>query len=146
MAFQLTSSAFTEGGDIPADHTCDGANRPVPLAWSGAPDGTAEFALIMDDPDARGFAHWVIVGIPGEAAEISGDSLPAGAREGTGSGGAGYSGPCPPSGTHRYAFTLYALSSALGLPDSPTADEMRSAVAGKTLAEARLTGRYARQG
>ena len=145
MAFQLTSSAFAEGGDIPAEHTCDGADRSVPLAWSGAPDGTAEFALIMDDPDARGFVHWVVVGIPGTATEIA-DTLPGDAREGQGDfGRAGYSGPCPPSGTHRYAFTLYALSAPLGVTGVPTADGVRGAAAGKTVGEARLSGRYARQ-
>lgn len=145
MAFQLTSTAFVEGGGIPAEHTCDGADRPVPLAWSGTPEGTAELALVMDDPDARGFVHWVVVGIPGDACALEGGRLPAGAREGrTDFGRAGYGGPCPPSGTHRYQFTLYALSEALSISGAPTADDVRAAAAGRTLAEAQLTGRYTR--
>lgn len=145
MSFSLTSSAFAEGGSIPAEYTCDGTNKPIPLAWTGAPDGTAEFALVMDDPDARGFVHWVVVGIPGASTGLEGGALPAGAREGRGDfGGSGYSGPCPPSGTHRYELTLYALSSPLNVAGSPTASDVRSAAAGKTLAEAGLTGRYSR--
>jgi Raf kinase inhibitor-like YbhB/YbcL family protein len=146
MPFQLTSTAFAEGADIPSEHTCDGANRPIPLEWTGAPDGTAEFALVMDDPDARGFVHWVVVGIPGSATGLEGGSLPAGAREGRGDfGRAGYGGPCPPSGSHRYQFTLYALSSPLGLSGTPTAAEVRTAAADKTLAETHLNGLYTRQ-
>jgi len=84
MAFNLSSPAFAEGGPIPKDYTCDGADQTLPVAWSGVPEGTAELALIMDDPDARGFVHWVVVGIPPTAMGIEGDgTLPAGARLGT---------------------------------------------------------------
>jgi Raf kinase inhibitor-like YbhB/YbcL family protein len=146
MAFQLTSPNFTEGGDIPSEYTCDGADRPLPLAWTGVPDGTAEFALVMDDPDARGWVHWVVVGIPASATELGGGKLPEGAIEGqTSFGRRGYGGPCPPSGTHRYEFKLYALSSPLGLKGTPTADAVRAAAAERTLAVAKLSGRYSRQ-
>ncbi len=146
MAFELISAAFTEGGDIPTEHTCDGADRPIPLAWTGTPAGTAEFALVMDDPDARGFVHWVVTGIPAEALGTDGDALPPGVREGrNGYGRVGYGGPCPPSGTHRYQFTLYALSEPLNLTGVPAADGLRRAAASMTLGEARLTGKYARQ-
>ena len=145
MPFTLTSSAFAEGGEIPAAYTCDGANTPIPLAWSNAPAATAELALIMDDPDARGYVHWVVVGIPPSANAFGGDSpLPAGARDGRRSGGTGYTGPCPPSGTHHYVFTLYALSTPLSLPATPTADEVRQAAASSTLAATTLTGTYRR--
>ena len=145
MTFRISSSAFTEGGDIPREHSCDGGNRPVPLEWSGAPEGTAEFAFVMDDPDARGFGHWVVTGIPSDATGL-GDQLPAGAREGQNDfGRAGYGGPCPPSGTHRYVFTLYALSSPLGASGNPSVHQVRSAAADKTVGEAVLTGRYTRQ-
>jgi Raf kinase inhibitor-like YbhB/YbcL family protein len=104
-----------------------------------------EFALIMDDPDARGFVHWVVVGIPGSASSM-GETLPAGARAGmTDFGVTGYGGPCPPSGSHRYVTTLYALLSALGVSTSPSAAEVRAAAAGKTLATAVLTGTYRRR-
>jgi Raf kinase inhibitor-like YbhB/YbcL family protein len=145
MAFNLSSPAFTEGGPIPKDYTCDGADRTLPVAWSGIPDGTAELALIMDDPDARGFVHWVVVGLPPTATGLDGTSLPAGAREGrTGFGRAGYGGPCPPSGTHHYAITLYALSAPLSVPQTPTADQVRQAANGQTLAKATLNGTYTR--
>lgn len=145
MAFSLTSSDFTDGGPIPTELTCDGADRAPRLTWSGAPEGTVEFALIMDDPDARGFVHWVVVGIPGSAGSI-GETLPAGARAGkTDFGQVGYGGPCPPSGTHRYVSTLYALFAALGVSTSPSAAEVRAAAAGKTLSTAVLTGTYRRR-
>jgi Raf kinase inhibitor-like YbhB/YbcL family protein len=145
MPFELSSSVFAEGGQIPRDYTCDGANSSLPLTWSGTPQGTVELALVMDDPDARGFVHWVVVGIPASARGIQG-GLPTGAREGRNDfGRQGYGGPCPPSGTHRYDLTLYALSSSLGISGVPTADAVRSAAAAKTLATARLTGRYTRQ-
>ncbi len=144
MAFKLTSSDFAEGGLIPAELTCDGANRAPRLAWSGAPADAAEFALIMDDPDARGFVHWVVVGILGKATAL-GATLPAGARAGrTDFGKAGYGGPCPPSGTHRYVTTLYALSEPLGLSGSLNALDVRRAAQGVTLATATLAGHYSR--
>ena len=100
----------------------------------------------MDDPDARGFVHWLVVGIPASADGLSGGALPAGAREGGNDfGRTGYGGPCPPSGSHRYVFTLYALSEALQLSGTPTADELRRAAGGRILAEARLSGSYARR-
>jgi len=146
MAFTLTSSAFAEGGQIPVDNTCDGANRPIPLSWSGVPDGTAELALVMDDPDANGFVHWVVVAIQPEATGFEGGAIPAGAAEGqAGFSRAGFGGPCPPSGTHRYDFTLYALSSPLGLSGTPTAAQVRSAAADKTIEQAKLSGTYTRQ-
>ena len=146
MDFILSSTAFDEGGEIPARHTCDGEDVPLPFNWSGMPEGTAELALMVDDPDARGFVHWLVVGIPAEASEIGEAGLPGGAREGrTNFGRTGYGGPCPPSGSHRYTATLYALSAPLDLTADPTADEVRSAATGKILAEARLNGRYARQ-
>ena len=146
MAFTLTSPAFAEGGSIPTEYTCDGGDKPIPLEWSGVPDGTAELALVMDDPDARGFVHWVVVGVTPTASGFSDGAIPDGAVEGQTGFGVGYGGPCPPSGTHRYEFTLYALSSPLAAGDSPTADAVRAAAADKTLAEAKLAGNYARGG
>jgi len=144
MTLQLTSLAFAEGGAIPSDYTCDGQNRQLPVQWSGAPAGTAEFALLMDDPDARGFVHWVVTAIPAGTTALA-DHLPAGAAAGRNDfGRIGYGGPCPPSGTHRYVLTLYALSSPLGLTSAPTAPAVRSAAAHKTLATAVLRGTYRR--
>jgi Raf kinase inhibitor-like YbhB/YbcL family protein len=148
MAFSLSSPAFSEGGAIPKDYTCDGADRTLPVIWSGVPEGTAELALIMDDPDARGFVHWVVVGIPPAATGIESDgTLPSGARLGiTGFRQAAYGGPCPPSGTHHYQLTLYALSSPLSLGPTPSADEVRQAASSRTLATATLIGTYRRGG
>ena len=99
----------------------------------------------MDDPDAGGFVHWVVAGIPAGEHRLDGNSLPSGAVQGRGSfGSAGYRGPCPPSGTHRYVFTLLALSATLGLMGTPSAEDVRAAAGTKLLGEARLTGRYTR--
>jgi phosphatidylethanolamine-binding protein (PEBP) family uncharacterized protein len=78
MTLALTSPAFADGEPIPSEYTCDDADRQLPLAWSGTPAGTVEFALIFDDPDAGGFVHWVVTGIPADTSEM-GDELPAGA-------------------------------------------------------------------
>jgi Raf kinase inhibitor-like YbhB/YbcL family protein len=146
MDFRLTSQAFDDGGEIPARHTCDGEDVPPPLEWSDVPAGTAELAVIMDDADARGFIHWVVVGIPADSGGLPDGRLPARAREGANDfGRAGYGGPCPPSGSHRYVLTLYALSQPLQLSGSVTADAVRSAAEGKISGEARLEGRYARR-
>ena len=146
MPFTLTSSEFSEGGEIPVEFSCDGEDQPPPLSWSGVPEGTAELALLMDDPDARGFVHWLVTGIPAGASSLGAGNLPAEAVEGRNDfGRSGYGGPCPPSGTHRYVVTVYALSESLSLSGTPTADEFRNASNGKVLGEARLEARYTRQ-
>jgi hypothetical protein len=146
--FVLTSPSFDEGGAIPVRHSCDGANVSPALAWQGAPQGTVSFALIVDDPDARGFIHWVAFDIPGG----SGGSLAEGLRavdalsQGRNDfGKAGYGGPCPPSGTHHYRFTLWALKSRLGLSGTPSAAEVRTALTTKILGQTSLSGTYTRQ-
>ena len=145
--FTLTSSSFAEGGAIPTKQSCDGADLSPALAWSGAPAGTAAFALIVDDPDANGFVHWVAYDIPAGTT-----SLPEGVTA-TGEppqgrndfGNAGWGGPCPPTGTHHYRFTLYALSRPLALSGTPSAANVRSAAAAATLARTTLTGVYTRR-
>lgn len=141
---ELTSSAFAEGEPIPARYTCDGADDQLPVAWSEVPDGTAELALIQHDPDAGGFVHWVVVGIPPDAAAL-GENLPQGARHGTNDfGNARYDGPCPASGKHTYVTTLFALAAPLELGDAPTARQVRRAADGVTIATAQLRGTYRR--
>ena len=144
---QLTSSAFEEGGRIPAEHSCDGEDVSPPLVWSDAPEGTEAFVLIVEDPDARDFVHWVLTDIPADTTEIpagQGDRI---GRPGQNSfGAAGWGGPCPPSGEHRYMFTLYAVSQAVAVGDGASAADAREAMSGHILGEARLTGRYAREG
>jgi Raf kinase inhibitor-like YbhB/YbcL family protein len=148
MPFTLSSTAFANGGAIPPRYTCDGRDVSPALAWSGAPDGTVTLALIVDDPDARGFVHWVafdLAGAPDGHLPEGSSSSPGAPRQGTnGFGRIGYGGPCPPSGTHRYDFTLYALDVPLGLGGAPRADAVRSAMKGHVLAETRLRGTYRR--
>jgi Raf kinase inhibitor-like YbhB/YbcL family protein len=145
--FVLTSPSFAEGGAIPSRHTCDGNDVSPALSWQGAPAGTVSFALIFDDPDARGFIHWVAFDIPGG---VSG-SLPEGVRptdappQGRNDfGRAGYGGPCPPA-KHLYRFTLWALSARLNLSGTPSAADVRTALASKILGQTTLTGTYQRQ-
>lgn len=143
--FILSSTAFADGGEIPRKYTCDGPDRSPPLSWVGAPTGTAAFAIVVDDPDANGWVHWVAFDIPGATTVLTeGASGTGGFNEGgTTWGSLGWRGPCPPSGTHRYAFELFALDRALGLGGA-TADELRRAMKGHVLGSAKLLGRYRR--
>lgn len=149
---EIKSQAFAQGSLIPAKHTCDGADVSPPLAWSGAPAGTKSFALISDDPDAPvgTWVHWVMWNIPAEARVLEEnvpkkDTLPNGARQGTTDfKRIGYGGPCPPSGTHRYYFKLYALDAALDLQASTTRKVLEKTMQGHILAQAELMGTYSR--
>ena len=143
----LTSPSFDEGGAIPVRHTCDGTDISPELDWEGAPQGTVSFALILDDPDARGFIHWVVYNIPGGSTGSLREGMhpndsPLQGRNDFGK--TGYGGPCPPSGTHHYRFTLWALSARLNLSDKPSAAEVRTALTIRTLAQTTLTGTYER--
>jgi Raf kinase inhibitor-like YbhB/YbcL family protein len=144
----LESDAFVDGGSIPVRLTCDGEDVPPMLSWRDAPAGTATFALVMDDPDAPvgTWVHWVLFDVPASASAIGEGRLPRGTREGQNSWGrSGYGGPCPPSGTHRYFFKLYAVDRVLGLASGATASDLAQALEGHVLAEAVLMGRYARR-
>ena len=130
--FVLTSPSFAEGGAIPEKHSCDGQNLSPALNWDGAPIGTAVFALIVDDTDANGFVHWVAFNIAGGRGGGLAEGVPAAGppTQGRNSfGNAGYGGPCPPSGTHHYRFTLFALSQPVPLVGTPTSDQLRAAMA-----------------
>lgn len=149
----LTSTAFTHGAMIPKDYTCDGKDISPPLSWSELPEKTQSFALIMDDPDAPmgTWVHWVIYNIPATARGLAEDvpkdaDLPDGSRQGRNSWRRiGYGGPCPPSGTHRYFFKLYALDMVLTLASGATKDELLKAMEGHILVQAELMGRYSRR-
>jgi Raf kinase inhibitor-like YbhB/YbcL family protein len=152
MTLKLTSTAFDEGGAIPVRHTCDGEDISPPLAWSGVPDGTKTLALVADDPDApRGtWVHWVVYRLPAAARSLP-ENLPAretlddGTRQGKNDfQKVGYGGPCPPSGTHRYYFKLYALDTDLTLPSAATKDQLLKAMDGHILVQCELMGRYKR--
>lgn len=148
----LTSSAFADGATIPSRHTCDGENLSPPLSWRDVPDGTVALALVVDDPDAPAgtWVHWVLFNVPASETGLSeglsgAHILSRGTIEGTNSWGrCGYGGPCPPSGTHRYFFKLYALDGPVGLSPSATADDLVAAIERRVLAESVLMGRYAR--
>src|SRR5262249_30100877 len=111
MALRIFSSAFAEGGSIPKLHTCSGADGSPPLEWSGAPEGTRSFALIVDDPDAPGGAwtHWLLYDIPAKLLTLAQGGRGVGLSGTNSFGKTGYGGPCPPPGKpHRYYFKLYA--------------------------------------
>lgn len=147
-AFSLSSTAFAEGGAIPRRHTCDGEDASPDLTWKGAPDGTQALALTVSDPDARGFVHWIaydLTGTPSGGLPAAVSSSPDAPPQGTNSfGRTGYGGPCPPSGTHRYVFTLHALDGALELTGAPRLEALEAAMDGHVLARATLTGTYHR--
>jgi len=154
----LTSTAFTQGQPIPAKHACTGdpdtALKDVSpaLTWSNPPAGTKSFALIMDDPDAPGgnWGHWVMFNIPASARGLdesigANPTFPDGSMSGNNSWGrTGYGGPCPPSGTHRYFFKLYALDEILGISPGATKGELEKAMAGHILAQGELMGTFAK--
>jgi len=150
---EVKSQAFKPGGMIPAKYTCDGADTSPPLTWSDPPAGTKSFALIMDDPDAPVgiWVHWVIWNIPATARALEESvpktaSLPNGARQGTNDfKRIGYGGPCPPSGTHRYFFKLYALGTTLSLPPETTKSVLEDTMRRHILAQSELIGKYARR-
>jgi Raf kinase inhibitor-like YbhB/YbcL family protein len=148
--FSLTSSAFADGDAIPRELTCDGTNVSPPLAWSGAPGGTVALALVVDDPDANDFVHWIVLDLTGADGSLAQGVDPGAAtpQQGTNDfGKIGWGGPCPPSGTHHYRFTLTALGTKLALDGHPSADAVRSALAkagAAAIGTATLTGTYTR--
>ncbi len=148
--FALTSAAYGLDGTVPARFTCDGRDVSPAMGWSGTPAGTAWLVLIMDDPDAHGFTHWIAYAIPPGTTRLAENAGAPSSRIAQGTndfGRVGYGGPCPPSGSHRYVFTLYALEAPLGLSGTPRASAIRAALAGaRVLGTATLTARYARGG
>jgi Raf kinase inhibitor-like YbhB/YbcL family protein len=136
VAFRLSSPAFAAGGSIPAAYTCDGAGGSPALAWSGVPAGTKALVLTVTDPDASGFAHWIVLDLSPSTTGLARGAGAAGGslHQGTnGFGDVGWGGPCPPGGTHRYRFTLYALARPLGLGGHPGIAAVQSALAGATV-------------
>lgn len=154
MSLTLESPAFAAMAEIPAVHTCDGKDSAPPLRWSGAPQGTQSFVMIVDDPDApdpaapkRTYVHWVLYDVPANASSlpegVTRDGLPAGTREGVNDWDrAGYGGPCPPIGRHRYFFKLFALDTKLGDLGRATKADVERAMPGHVLARAELVGTY----
>jgi Raf kinase inhibitor-like YbhB/YbcL family protein len=152
MAISITSTAFDEGGMIPKKFTCDDADVSPALSWTGVPDTAKSLVLICDDPDApsKTWVHWVLYNIPPDVDSLP-EAVPAdstldnGAVHGTTDfGRIGYGGPCPPGGTHRYYFKLYALDTMLELSGQITKQAVVQAMEGHIVAEGVLMGRYAR--
>ena len=152
MDIKIKSPAFVPGGKIPRKYTCDGMDISPPLAWTSGPEGTKTFALICDDPDAPmgTWVHWVLFNLPADIIEFrenvpSEKELESGAKQGMNDfRKIGYGGPCPPGGTHRYFFKLYALDTEINLEAGATKPELLKAMEDHILAEGQLIGRYER--
>jgi Raf kinase inhibitor-like YbhB/YbcL family protein len=152
MSFEMTSTAFKNGESIPPVYSCRGSDISVPLDWNDPPEGTQSFALIVSDPDAPGgtWIHWVVYNLPAGVRKlpkaVSHDAqLSEGGMQGRNSWNQlGYGGPCPPSGTHRYFFRLYALDSALDLSSGARLSEVEAAIEGHVLAQAELMGTFSK--
>ena len=153
MGIEVTSDAFEDGGMIPAKYTCDGADVSPPLKWEAVPEGTQSIAIICDDPDAPmgTFVHWVLFNLPGQRRELAenfpdDETLANGTRQGISDfGRTGYGGPCPPSGTHRYFFKIYALDTEIELVSIADKAGLLEAMEGHILGEGQLVGKYKRQ-
>jgi Raf kinase inhibitor-like YbhB/YbcL family protein len=144
--FTLGSPGFTPGGDIPAEFTCDGAGTSPPFDWANAPAGTVELDLVMTDPDAGGFVHWMIAHIAPTKTTLSAGSAPAGSVVlANTNGAAAYAPLCPPSGeTHTYDATLYALDTPSGLTAQSDTTDALTQLATTAVGTAVLTGSYTR--
>lgn len=152
LGLDMRSSAFEEGEIIPNKFTCDGEDISPPLSWTHPPDGTKCIVLICDDPDAPmgTWVHWVLFGVSPDTLELpegisNEKEVLGGARHGLNDFRKyGYGGPCPPGGTHRYLFRLYAVDEQVDLNAGATKDEVLNAIEGHILAEGKLMGLYSR--
>lgn len=154
---KITSSSFLENQKIPKDFTCDAHNTNPTLLFSEVPKSAKSLVLIMDDPDAPAspnaslggpmgtFVHWVLYNISPKEKGIGENSVPPTAKNGkNGAGKEGYIGPCPPSGTHRYFFKLYALDTELKFDTAPSKKDVEEEMQGHILEGAQLIGLYSR--
>lgn len=146
MTMALTSPAFNQEQAIPEKYSCDGEDISPALDWFGTPEGTVSLALIMDDPDSPGgtWVHWVLFNLPMDLSGLREGMTGVGLDGSNSWNRAGYGGPCPPSGTHRYVFKLYALDLALDLEAGADKAAVLSAMDGHILGEAALMGTYSR--
>jgi Raf kinase inhibitor-like YbhB/YbcL family protein len=154
MSLELTSDAFVNGQSIPVKYACTGRNISPALAWDEPPAGAQSFALIVDDPDAPmgTWVHWVLFNIPADARSLPEDLPVAGKNVDpnaiyvgrNSSGRIGYDGPCPPSGTHRYYFKLYALDTLISLLPGATKEQVLKEMDGHILARGELMGTFSK--
>ncbi|OGD71395.1 hypothetical protein A3A84_03005 [Candidatus Collierbacteria bacterium RIFCSPLOWO2_01_FULL_50_23] len=144
---EITSAAFTNGGEIPAEYTCDGSNISPPFEIKGTPATAKSLVLIMDDVDAPGgvFTHWVVYDIFSGVTKVSSGATPEGTVGKNTFGQEGYGGPCPHSGTHRYYFRIYALDALLKLPWGLNRPELEAAMKGRVLDSGELMGKYTKK-
>ncbi len=146
--FSISSPAFGENAHMPGKYTCDGKNISPPLLIEGAPSNAKSMALIVDDPDAPAgtWVHWVLWNVPSDAKEIKEDSVPPRAEQGLNDfRERKYGGPCPPRGTHRYFFKLYALDTVLSLRADSTKADLERAMKGHIIAHCQTIGLYQRR-
>lgn len=144
---RITSSAFQEGGSIPPKFTCDSAGTSPPLQIAEVPPGAKSLALIVDDPDAPSglFTHWMVWNISPQTNAIAEGSTPKGVHGTNDFGKSGYGAPCPPSGTHRYHFKIFAVDRDLDLPSGAGRNQLDVAMKGHVVAQGELMGRYSRK-
>ena len=156
MSLSLSSTAFIHEGPIPMRYTCDAEDVSPALSWTDVPEGTASLALIVDDPDAPDpdapkltWVHWVLYNLPPDSSGldegVAPGALPPGALEGmTDFMKAGWGGPCPPIGRHRYFFKLFALDAVLPDLGEPTSAALQAAMEGHIVGATELMGTYQR--
>jgi Raf kinase inhibitor-like YbhB/YbcL family protein len=144
---KITSSAFQQGGNMPSKFSCDGANTSPSLQISDVPTEAKSLVLIVDDPDAPSglFTHWAVWNISPQNTTIGEGTTPKGVQGTNDFGKSGYGGPCPPSGTHRYYFKVFALDRELDLPVGAKRSHLDSAIKGHVIAQGELMGRYSRK-
>ncbi len=145
---KLSSTAFENNASIPSKFTCDGMDINPPLAIQGVPSGAKSLALIVDDPDAPSgmWVHWVVWNIDPKITEIRENSVPKGAAQGMNDfRKRDYGGPCPPSGTHRYFFKLYALDTQLSLGTNAGKKDVEKAMQGHVISQTQIMGTYKRK-
>jgi hypothetical protein len=153
MEIQVTSTAFEDGAMIPSKHTCDGEDISPPLQWNEVPEGTKSIALIADDPDAPHgtWVHWVLYNLAADVRQLEegmpvAAKLASGAKQGvTDFGRSGYGGPCPPSGTHRYYFTVYALDNVINASGQLDKSKLLKTMEGHILGQGQIMGKYRRR-
>lgn len=147
QSITVRSASFEDGAAIPVEFSCDGSNTSPALQWSGVPDSAKALALVVADPDAPGgtFYHWVVADIPTTTLGVDAGGTPKGGVVAENSSGdAAYMGPCPPSGTHRYRFTVYALSTPSGVSGGESTEDAVTAIDKVAAAGGTLTGTFSR--
>lgn len=148
LTMKITSTAFENNQQLPVKYTCDGDDVNPPLNFMEVPAETESLVMIVSDPDAPGgtWVHWTIFNIDPKTTEIAENSIPGGARQGQNSWNkSAYGGPCPPSGTHRYFFKLFALDTKLDLDETAKSIDIEQNMDKHILAQAQLIGLYSRE-